>query len=166
MVDTLLVDRAIAARLFARLAPRLAAAGVILHADPESFRLLHSRYPRSLLRRVRPSDYGREFLSLAAAVKIVPDWRAALAHIKRFTSGHSEAIVTQRKAVAETFLRTIDAAAVSVNAPTSFTDGFEFGLGAEIGVSTQKLHARGPMGARELTSSKWIVRGTGQIRPA
>ena len=99
------------------------------------------------------------------AVKIVANAKAGLAHVKRYTSGHSEAIITDDDKLAREFVNTVDAAAVYVNAPTSFTDGFEFGLGAEIGISTQKLHARGPMGLEALTTYKWIIEGAGQIRP-
>ena len=110
------------------------------------------------------SDWGEEFLSLILAVKVVPSLDAAIEHIRTYTSLHTEAIVTQNVTAAERFLNEIDAAAVYVNASTRFTDGFEFGFGAEIGISTQKLHARGPMGLEALTSSKFIVRGNGQIR--
>lgn len=165
-LDTLLVDRAIAGRLIRTVSTPLADRGVTLHADPASYRFLQQRYPKQLLRHAQPKDFGHEFLSLHAAVKVVRDWREALAHMQRYTSGHSEGIVTSNQSVARAFVDQIDAAAVYVNAPTSFTDGFEFGLGAEIGISTQKLHARGPMGLRELTTYKWIVRGQGQIRPA
>jgi glutamate-5-semialdehyde dehydrogenase len=164
-LDTLLVDKAIAKKLLSNVAPQLAKHEVVLFADPESYRLLRTLYPVRLLKHARPSDYGREFLSLKAAIKVVPDWRAGLAHIQQYTSGHSEGIITNNTKIARAFTDGIDAAAVYVNAPTSFTDGYEFGLGAELGISTQKLHARGPMALRELTSYKWIVVGRGQIRP-
>ena len=109
-------------------------------------------------------DWGKEFLSLVAAVKVVGSLDEALDHIREHGSGHSEAIVTSDTTSADRFLREVDAAAVFVNASTQFTDGGEFGLGTEVGISTQKLHARGPMGLRELTTYKWIVEGTGQIR--
>ena len=113
-----------------------------------------------------PEDWGKEFLSLVAAVKVVGGLDEALDHIREHGSGHSEAIVTSDdRAAAERFLNEVDAAAVFVNASTQFTDGGEFGLGTEVGISTQKLHARGPMGLRELTTYKWIVEGTGQTRP-
>jgi glutamate-5-semialdehyde dehydrogenase len=110
-------------------------------------------------------DWGREFLSLVAAVKVVGSLDEALEHIREHGSGHSEAIVTQDDAAAARFLNEVDAAAVFVNASTQFTDGAQFGLGAEVGISTQKMHARGPMGLRELTSYKWIILGNGQVRP-
>ena len=109
-------------------------------------------------------DWGREFLSLVAAVKIVGSLDEALAHIRKHGSGHSEAIVTEDPVAASRFKREVDAAAVFVNASTQFTDGGEFGLGAEVGISTQKLHARGPMGLREMTTYKWVIEGSGQIR--
>jgi glutamate-5-semialdehyde dehydrogenase len=109
-------------------------------------------------------DFGREFLSLAAAVKVVGSLDEALQHIRSYGSGHSEAIVTGDAQAASRFVNEVDAAAVFVNASTQFTDGGEFGLGAEVGISTQKLHARGPMGRRELTTYKWVIEGTGQVR--
>ncbi|MDI6740992.1 MAG: glutamate-5-semialdehyde dehydrogenase, partial [Candidatus Edwardsbacteria bacterium] len=165
-LDTLLVDQAIAGKLLNRIAWPLSKHEVTLYADAASSKLLRPLYPERLLKHARPSHYGHEFLSLQAAVKVVADWRAALAHIRQYSSGHSEAIVTGNARIAREFTEGIDAAAVYVNAPTSFTDGYEFGLGAEIGISTQKLHARGPMALRELTSYKWVVIGRGQIRPA
>ena len=110
-------------------------------------------------------DWGKEFLSLTAAVKVVDSLDEALEHIETYGSGHSEAIITEDDAAAARFLDEVDAAAVYVNASTQFTDGGQFGLGAEVGISTQKFHARGPMGLKELTSYKWVIIGTGQIRP-
>ena len=109
-------------------------------------------------------DWGREFLSLTAAVKVVDSLDEALEHIETYGSGHSEAIITEDYSAAMRFLDEVDAAAVFVNASTRFTDGSQLGLGAEIGISTQKFHARGPMGLRELTSYKWIIMGSGQVR--
>ena len=109
-------------------------------------------------------DYGREFLDLILSVKVVADLDEAIAHIRRYGSGHTEAIVTRDLVAARRFQQEVDAAAVVVNASTRFTDGEEFGFGAEIGISTQKLHARGPMGLRELTTTKYLITGTGQIR--
>jgi len=109
-------------------------------------------------------DYGTEFLDLKLSVRVVASLAAAIDHITRFGSGHSEAIVTKDLAAADRFCREVDAAAVLVNASTRFVDGEEFGFGAEIGISTQKLHARGPMGLRELTTLKYVVRGEGQVR--
>jgi glutamate-5-semialdehyde dehydrogenase len=111
------------------------------------------------------ADWGKEFLSLVAAVKVVDTFEEALDHIRDHGSGHSEAIVTSDERTASRFLNEVDAAAVFVNASTQFTDGGEFGLGTEVGISTQKLHARGPMGLRELTTYKWVIEGTGQVRP-
>ena len=109
--------------------------------------------------------YGTEFLALRMAVKVVDSLDEALEHIARYGSGHSESIVTEDPAAAQRFLNEVDAACVYWNAPTSFTDGGQFGLGAEIGISTQKLHARGPMALEEITTYKWIIRGNGQTRP-
>jgi len=137
-------------------------ARVEIHADGESSRYLGSAGAPFV--PAAAEDWGKEFLSLVAAVKVVGSLDEALDHIREYGSGHSEAIVTGDDAAAARFLNEVDAAAVFVNASTQFTDGGEFGLGAEVGISTQKLHARGPMGLRELTTYKWIVEGTGQIR--
>jgi glutamate-5-semialdehyde dehydrogenase len=110
------------------------------------------------------SDFATEYLGPTVAVGVVDDLDGAIAHIVRFSSGHSEAIVTTDVRAADRFVAEVDAAAVLVNASTRFVDGEELGLGAEVGISTQKLHARGPMGVRELTSVKWVVRGDGQVR--
>jgi glutamate-5-semialdehyde dehydrogenase len=109
-------------------------------------------------------DWGKEYLDLILSVRVVDDLDAAIAHIQRYSSGHTEAIVTADLVSAQRFTREVDAAAVVVNASTRFTDGEQFGFGAEIGISTQKLHARGPMGLRELTTTKYIVTGSGQVR--
>ena len=122
---------------------------------------------RAILSDVAPAtdeDFGTEFLGLKMSVAVVDDVGAAIEHIARFGSGHSEAIMTSDVAAAERFVREVDAAAVLVNASTRFIDGGELGLGAEVGISTQKLHTRGPMGLRELTCVKWVVRGEGQVR--
>jgi glutamate-5-semialdehyde dehydrogenase len=111
-----------------------------------------------------PDDWGREFLSLVAAVKVVADLDEALEHIRVYGSGHSEAIITRDYASSRRFQSEVDAACVYVNASTRFTDGSQFGLGAEIGISTQKFHARGPMALEEITSYKWVALGDGQIR--
>jgi glutamate-5-semialdehyde dehydrogenase len=147
------------------IAAALGAAGVVIHADAASRQSLQGRYPEPLLRPADPAHFGTEFLSLQLAVRTVASLDEALVHIAEYGSGHSEAIVTGDDAAAERFLREVDAAAVFANASTAFTDGAQFGLGAEIGISTQKLHARGPMGLRELTSYKWVLRGQGEIRP-
>jgi glutamate-5-semialdehyde dehydrogenase len=114
--------------------------------------------------RASEADWYKEYLDLIIAVKVVKNIDEAIAHINQYGSHHSDAIVTGTKAHGERFLREVDSAAVYVNASTRFTDGFEFGLGAEIGISTQKLHARGPMGLEELTSTKFIIHGQGQVR--
>ncbi|MFT4025143.1 MAG: glutamate-5-semialdehyde dehydrogenase, partial [Flavihumibacter sp.] len=160
-MDTVIVDRAAAKKFLRRLAPVFAKAGVKLLADAPSFELLEG-YP--LLEKAGPEDFSREFLSLTAAVKIVDGFEAALQHIQQFSTRHSEAIVTQSKKAAAQFLQLVDAAAVYVNASTRFTDGGVFGLGAEIGISTQKLHARGPFALEKLVTEKWLVTGNGQTR--
>lgn len=143
----------------------MAAAGVTLYADEPSYQALAGKYPGNLLAHASPTHYGTEFLSLKMAVKTVDSLDEALDHIAHYSSRHSEAILSLDQAHIDRFLRTVDAAAVYANASTAFTDGAQFGLGAEIGISTQKLHARGPMGLEELTSYKWIVQGHGQVRP-
>jgi glutamate-5-semialdehyde dehydrogenase len=161
-LDTVLVHRDIAPGWLPRLAAAWADARVEIHADPEAARLLGTGAPS--VTPASPDDWGKEFLSLVAAVKVVGSLSEALEHIREFGTGHSEAIVTSDEINARRFVNEVDAAAVYVNASTQFTDGGEFGLGAEVGISTQKLHARGPMGLRELTTYKWIVEGSGQIR--
>jgi glutamate-5-semialdehyde dehydrogenase len=146
--ETLLIDTAIASRALPRLIGALQDAGVTVHLDPDEAHL------------------RREYLAMEIAVAVVDGVDAAIAHINEYGTGHTEAIVTTNMAAAQRFTEGVDAAAVMVNASTSFTDGEQFGFGAEIGISTQKLHARGPMGLPELTSTKWIVWGDGQTRPA
>lgn len=135
-----------------------------IYADKTAFTILKGHYPDSLLYHAQPEHFGTEFLSMKMAVKVVDNLDEALEHIARYSSKHSEAIIAEDTKAIEIFLNRTDAAAVYANASTAFTDGAQFGLGAEIGISTQKLHARGPMGLEELTSYKWIVRGTGQTR--
>ena len=132
--------------------------GVVLAADERARPLLPGSRPAS------EADFATEFLALELAVGVVDNLDSAISHIARFGSGHSEAIVTADMVAADRFVREVDAAAVLVNASTRFIDGGELGLGAEVGISTQKLHARGPMGLRELTCAKWVVRGEGQVR--
>lgn len=158
-LDTVLIHRDISARALPLIARELGRAGVEMHCDPEALALCPQGKPAS------DADWGTEFLALIAAVKVVDSLDAALDHIARYGSGHSEAIVTADAGAARRFLNEVDAAAVYWNASTQFTDGGEFGLGAEIGISTQKLHARGPMGLRELTTYKWVIEGNGQVRP-
>ena len=138
--------------------------GVFVEADEEAYPTLQVIAP-SLAGRAGGESFGTEYLSLRMAVKTVADLDEALAHIGRYGSGHSESIVTEDEAAARRFLAEVDAACVYWNAPTSFTDGAQFGLGAEIGISTQKLHARGPMALEEITTYKWLIRGNGQTRP-
>lgn len=135
-----------------------------VHADEQAFGFLQNDYPNQLLHQATADSYGTEFLSMKVAIKIVADMEEALDHIAAYSSKHSEAIVAEDERVGEHFLKQVDAAVVYTNTTTAFTDGAQFGLGAEIGISTQKLHARGPMGLRELTSYKWLVRGDGQVR--
>ncbi|HZA78159.1 MAG TPA: glutamate-5-semialdehyde dehydrogenase [Acidimicrobiales bacterium] len=156
--ETLLVHEAVAAELLPQLAARLE--GVDLVGDDAARRTLGP----DRVGAATEDDWAREFLALKLAVRVVPSLDAAVDHIARYGSGHSEAIVTRDLAAADCFTREVDAAAVLVNASTRFVDGEEFGFGAEIGISTQKLHARGPMGLRELTTEKYVVHGDGQIR--
>ncbi|WP_443937173.1 glutamate-5-semialdehyde dehydrogenase [Pedobacter sp. MW01-1-1] len=142
----------------------LADAQVEIFADEKSHAVLQEAYPASLLHRAQPEHFGTEFLALKLALKTVANLDEALNHIANFSSKHSEAIVAEDAEAIAKFLNQVDAAAVYANASTGFTDGAQFGLGAEIGISTQKLHARGPMGLAELTSYKWVVKGDGQIR--
>jgi len=142
----------------------LGEAEVEIFVDEPAYAILNGVYPAHLLHRSNPEHYGTEFLSMKMAIKTVDTFEQALEHIAIHSSKHSEAIISENTGNIETFLNQVDAAAVYVNASTAFTDGAQFGLGAEIGISTQKLHARGPMGLQELTSYKWLVKGDGQIR--
>ncbi len=137
---------------------------VEIFADAKSYEILKPDYNLELLHQAKEDDFGTEFLSYKLAVKVVESINEAVRHIMYYTSGHSEAIITEDVKIANRFIKKIDAAVVYVNASTAFTDGGQFGMGAEIGISTQKLHVRGPMGLEALTSYKWIVRGNGQIR--
>ncbi|BDI23148.1 glutamate-5-semialdehyde dehydrogenase [Herbiconiux sp. L3-i23] len=157
-LETLLVHRGAADRVLRPVLDSLRAAGVTLHADPATRAL----YADSV--DATEDDWTAEYYSLDLAVKIVDSLDEAIAHIDRYSTHHTETIITSDYANAERFLAEVDSAVVMVNASTRFTDGGEFGFGAEVGISTQKLHARGPMGLQELTSTKWLVRGTGQTR--
>lgn len=160
--ESLLVHRDIADTLLPRLYAALRDAGVALHTDQRASAIAEaSRAPYT---PATEEDFATEYLDLELSVAVVDDLDAAIAHIDRFGSGHTEVIVTGDRGAARAFVAQVDAAVVTVNASSRFTDGGEFGFGAEIGISTQKLHARGPMGLRELTSTKWIVEGDGQIR--
>ena len=162
-LDTLLVHSDIAERCLPLVAAEWAKAGVEMHCDERSLAILKSNASLKLV-PATDDDWGKEFLSLVAAVKVVDSLDEALEHIERYGSGHSEAIITEEYGAAMRFLNEVDAACVYVNASTRFTDGGQFGLGAEVGISTQKFHARGPLGLRELTSYKWIIFGSGQVR--
>ncbi|HSI78093.1 MAG TPA: glutamate-5-semialdehyde dehydrogenase [Lunatimonas sp.] len=142
----------------------LAAKHVKIYADEHSYAALKGSYPEELLAKAEEKHFGTEFLSLTMSIKTVSNLSEAIDHISLYSSKHSEAIIAEDADTIEYFLRAVDSAAVYANASTAFTDGAQFGLGAEIGISTQKLHARGPMALEELTSYKWVVRGNGQIR--
>ncbi len=142
----------------------LAEKNVVIFADPQSYQTLESSYPKQLLHKAKPSDFGHEFLSHKMAIKTVGSAEEAVEHIMLYTSGHSEAILAEDQDTINYFLERVDAAAVYVNTSTAFTDGGQFGMGGEIGISTQKLHARGPMSLDSLTSYKWVIWGDGQIR--
>ncbi len=162
-LDTLIIHRSRLAELAELVAP-LIENQVIIYADTESYRVLEGSYPAKLLKSATAEDFGREFLDYKLAIKCVDSLEEAIKHIQQYSSGHSEAIISNDPQSIEQFINQIDAAVVYINASTAFTDGGEFGMGAEIGISTQKLHARGPMALPELTSYKWIVRGNGQTR--
>ncbi len=163
-LDTVLVHKDIAEKYLPAMAKALNKAKVELHCDKKSMAILKADQSLRPVPAVA-GDWGKEFLALTAAIKVVESLDEALEHIEKYGSGHSEAIITQGYPSAMRFLNEVDAAAVYVNASTRFTDGGQFGLGAEVGISTQKLHARGPMGLKELTAYKWIIFGTGQVRP-
>jgi glutamate-5-semialdehyde dehydrogenase len=157
-LETLLVHEEAAERLLPGVLGALRASGVTIHADARARAL----FPDSV--EATEDDWATEYMTLDLAVRVVADLDEAMEHIRRHSTHHTESIVTNDLANAERFLKEVDSAAVMVNASTRFTDGGEFGFGAEVGISTQKLHARGPMGLPELTSTKWLVRGSGQVR--
>jgi glutamate-5-semialdehyde dehydrogenase len=163
-LDTLLVHADIARTCLPKVAAEWAKAGVEMHCDKRALAILKKHTNLKLVPAVA-ADWGKEFLALVAAVKVVDSLDEALEHIARYGSGADEAIVTEDYSSAMRFLNEVDAACVYVNASTRFTDGGQFGLGAEVGVSTQKMHARGPLGLKELTTYKWIIFGSGQVRP-
>ena len=156
-LETLLVHRAVASEAIPVVGKALKEAGVTIHGCSETQKLIDCV-------AATEEDWSTEYYSLDLSVKVVDDLDAALSHIAKYSTHHTESILTNDMANAERFLNEVDSAVVMVNASTRFTDGGEFGFGAEVGISTQKLHARGPMGLRELTSSKWLVRGSGQVR--
>jgi glutamate-5-semialdehyde dehydrogenase len=157
--ETLLVDRRVAAAILPPILADLRAAGCELRGDPEVLALDNTVTPAT------EQDWRTEYLDAILAVRVVDGVGDAIKHIERFGSHHTDAIVTEDQAVAECFLREVDSAIVLVNASTQFADGGEFGMGAEIGISTQRLPPRGPVGAAELTTYKYLVRGSGQVRP-
>lgn len=163
-LDCLLVHSSRIADLPA-LCEGLSEKNVTIYADELSYVALQGKYPQALLRHAVQENYGKEYLDYAMTIKTVDSMTEAMDFISKYGSGHSESIITEDRARGESFLRAVDAACVYMNAPTSFSDGGQLGLGAEIGISTQKLHARGPMGLKELTTYKWVIRGNGQIRP-
>ena len=156
--ETLLIDAALAAALLPAIAADLAAAGCALRGDPAACALVPAMRP------AQADDWSTEYLGPTLSVAVVEGVDAACAHIARYGSGHTDAIVTQDAAAAERFGARVDSAIVLVNASTQFADGAEFGFGAEIGIATDKLHARGPVGAEQLTTYKYVVRGDGQVR--
>ncbi|MBI1781910.1 MAG: glutamate-5-semialdehyde dehydrogenase, partial [Sphingobacteriales bacterium] len=160
-MDTVIIDEAIAPKFLNQLQPAFNKYPVELFADKKAYALLKG-YPH--LHKATAADFGREFVSLKCAVKLVKNIDEALEHIQQYSTKHSESIVSENKKQCQRFLQEVDAAVVYSNASTRFTDGEEFGLGAEIGISTQKLHARGPFALEKLVSEKWIIKGTGQTR--
>lgn len=160
-MDTVLIDEKVAAAFLKQLATSLEQKKVIIYADAKAYKFLKG-YP--YLYKAAKEDFYREFLSLTCAVKVVKNETEALQHIAEHGTKHSEAIVTNNKKAAEQFLQLVDAASVYHNASTRFTDGEEFGLGAEVGIATQKLHARGPFALEKLVTEKWVLRGSGQVR--
>ena len=169
-LDTILVHVNAAPACLPRIAEELTGAGVELHCDHRALSILgpqptgNGNPKDAKIIPANEEDWGREYLSMTAAIKVVDSLDDALGHIETYGSGHSEAIITEDYSAAMRFLDEVDAAAVFVNASTRFNDGGQFGLGAEVGISTQKFHARGPMGLKELTSYKWIIMGDGQVR--
>ena len=143
----------------------LKASNVLIYADEPALAVLQGNYPADLLKPSTEESYGTEFQAYTMAIKTVASAEEAIRHIRRFGSGHSECIITENRATADQFMAQVDAACVYHNVPTSFTDGAQFGLGAEIGISTQKLHARGPMALEEICTYKWLIEGDGQVRP-
>lgn len=160
-LETLLVHEKAARRVLPRILEGLSDANVVIHGDPT----VAEYAPEGVkVQRATRKDWKAEYLDLEIAIKVVEDIEAAIEHIREYSSGHTDVIVTNDLSNAELFVSTIDSASVGVNVSTRFTDGGAFGLGAEVGISTQKLHARGPMGLTQLTTTKWIMRGSGQVR--
>ncbi len=163
-MDTLLVHSSVADEFLPQLAREFGVSNVEMRADGKAMAALQDIATGVRVVPAQSDDFGQEFLALIAAVKVVDSMDEAMDHISEFGSGHSEAIITEDSETAERFLAEVDAAAVFANASTYFNDGGQFGLGAEVAISTSKLHARGPMGLREITTYKWVVRGNGQVR--
>lgn len=162
-LDTVLLDKDIASEFLPLILKGMKEYSVEIFADEKAHEILErNEYP--YLQEAEEEDFGREFLSYKCSVKVVSDLREALTHIQKYSSKHSEAIISEDTELCEHFLMSVDAAAVYANASTRFTDGGVFGLGAEIGISTQKLHARGPFALEKLTTEKWVIRGNGQVR--
>lgn len=162
-LDCLIIDETRLSDL-PELCKKLQASDVIIYADEKAYEALDGKYPAGLLKHADSESFGTEFLDYKMAIKTVESIEEALKHIAQYSSKHSECIITENKDKSVLFTKLVDAACVYHNVSTAFTDGAQFGLGAEIGISTQKLHARGPMGLEELTSYKWVVGGDGQIR--
>lgn len=162
-LDCLIVHKKQIANLHEVCAP-LSESKVMIYADERAFTALYGKYPEELLKHATAESFGTEYMDYKMAIRTVDSLEEALNHIQQYGSGHSEAIITNNKDTAHLFEQRVDAACVYVNAPTSFTDGAQFGLGAEIGISTQKLGARGPMALEEITTYKWLIEGSGQIR--
>ncbi|MDX1285001.1 MAG: glutamate-5-semialdehyde dehydrogenase, partial [Draconibacterium sp.] len=146
-------------------ATKLSEENVVIYADNKAFNKMKDVYPSNLLFEATEESFGTEFLSMKMSIKTVGSFEEALNHINKYTSKHSEAIISESVERIQQFRKTVDASSVYSNTSTAYTDGAQFGLGAEIGISTQKLHARGPMALEELTSYKWIIEGDGQVRP-
>lgn len=163
-LDSLLVHADIADSYLPKIAAELAKAEVEMHCDEASMAILKSSSGLKLV-PATDEDWGKEFLSLVIAIKIMPSLDEAIEHVQQYSSGHSEAIISENYTAVMRFLNEVDAACVYANASTRFTDGSQFGLGAELGISTQKMHARGPIGLKELTTYKWLIFGSGQVRP-
>lgn len=162
-LDSLVIHKGRLADL-PELCSRMAAKSVVIEADEQAYAALEGKYPKELLEHATDESWGQEYLAYRMSVKTVESFQDALMHIRRYTSHHSESIVTENPENARTFQLCTDAACVYVNVSTAFTDGGQFGLGAEIGISTQKMHARGPMGLEEITTYKWLIEGNGQTR--
>ncbi|NJN26380.1 MAG: glutamate-5-semialdehyde dehydrogenase [Cyclobacteriaceae bacterium] len=163
-LDCLIVQKDRLSDLVQILKP-MAESKVTIYADEQALEYIKNQYPDELLHPALPEHFGTEFLDYKMSVKTVNSIQEAIEHISRYSSKHSEAIIAEDESAIDLFMKSIDAAAVYANTSTAFTDGAQFGMGAEIGISTQKLHARGPMALDELTSYKWLIRGNGQVRP-